>query len=271
MTFLFWNLHERPLQSVVTTLARRHRVDVILLAEWKGMTEPGALLPALNAGTRADFFSASTSKDSVAVYSRFPTSFMEAPKRDRRYTIWRLSLPARKGILLVAAHLVSKLFSEDIDQTNECIKLSEAIQEEERKAGHSRTLVVGDLNLNPFEDGVACASGLNAVMTKRLAAPEIRKVRSTPYPLFYNPMWRLFGDRGSGPPGTYYYASSNQVCYFWNMFDQVLVRPALADALDGRSPRILDSDGRASFLNDAGVPDSEKFSDHLPIVFSLAL
>jgi hypothetical protein len=268
MNFLFWNLHGRPLQSVVASLASRHRAEVILLAECRDV---GAILAALNTGKRARFFLNSTSADRVAVYTRFPDEYVELRDRDLRHTIWRVARPKQQEILLVAAHLRSKLHRNDADKTDECIKLSEAVQAAERKVGHSRTLIVGDLNLNPFEEGMVRAHGLNAVMTRRVAAAVARTVASVEYPFFFNPMWRFFGDHSSVPSGTYYYASSNQVCYFWNIFDQVLVRPDLADAFDDRELRILDSDGRTSFLDRNGVPDSEQFSDHLPVTFSLAL
>ena len=38
----------------------------------------------------------------------------------------------------------------------------------ENKAGHKRTVLVGDLNMNPFETGLVTASGLNATMTRKL-------------------------------------------------------------------------------------------------------
>jgi exonuclease III len=268
MTFLFWNVQgkEIELSSVVATLASRHRVEVILLGE---CLKPEDLLPSLN--RESQFLLTSAADDQVAVYTRFSDRFLVVEDRQPRFTIWRLSLPGREEILLVTAHLSSKREREDADKTNECIKLAEAIRAVEQRAGHSKTLVVGDLNLNPFEDGAVWASGLNAVMTRRLAARETRTVQSSKYPFFYNPMWRFFGDPGDRPAGTYYQWRAVTRCYFWNIFDQVLVRPALMEAFDDRALRILDSDGSTSFLSGAGVPDRKRFSDHLPLTFALAL
>jgi hypothetical protein len=139
----------------------------------------------------------------------------------------------------------------------------------EEKVGHTRTLLVGDLNMNPFDPGVSGAQGFHAVMSRRVAQRGSRTVRGKRYPLFYNPMWGLLGDRSVGPCGTYFLHSSKPNNYFWNMYDQVLLRPALADRL--AELRILDSDGENSLLTRNGLPDKQQASDHLPLLFRLDL
>lgn len=43
-------------------------------------------------------------------------------------------------------------------------------------------------------------------------------------------MWNHFGDAKSSTAGSYYYDSAEHVnYYFWDMFDQVLIRPELAE------------------------------------------
>ncbi|NKB18146.1 MAG: hypothetical protein HC770_08835 [Pseudanabaena sp. CRU_2_10] len=145
------------------------------------------------------------------------------------------------------------------------------IRRVEAELGHSRTIVVGDLNLNPFSNGVVSARGLHGVMTQGIARKEDRKIQGRVYPFFYNPMWKHLGDRANSPPGTYHYRKSDHVCYFWNIFDQVLVRPALLDLWDEESLQILTGDGQQSFLTPSGFPNAKSFSDHLPLLFRLNL
>ncbi len=74
------------------------------------------------------------------------------------------------------------------------------------------------------------------------------------------------------PPGTYYYRTSQHVTFFWNMFDQVLIRPALLDRFSNDTLEIVESLGDFSLLSpDGGVPDKTKASNHLPILFGLDL
>jgi hypothetical protein len=77
------------------------------------------------------------------------------------------------------------------------------VRDVEKRVGHDRTIVVGDLNMNPFDAGIVGAEGLNAVMTKQIASQGGRKVDAVRYPFFYNPMWSHFGDstHEEYPPG----------------------------------------------------------------------
>ncbi len=175
-------------------------------------------------------------------------------------------------ILLAVGHFPSKTYQSDISQAFECSELSREIRQTEQEIGHSRTIMVGDFNMNPFEDGIVSANGFNAVMTQGIAERKFRTVQNRKYPFFYNPMWGLFGDALPGrPPGTYYYAGSEHRSFFWNIFDQVLIRPDLMNSFRNEELKILGSDGNDSFMMSYGIPDSRAVSDHLPILFRLRL
>lgn len=139
----------------------------------------------------------------------------------------------------------------------------------EEQHRHRRTIVVGDLNMNPFEAGVVNASGLHAMMTQAIVRDGSRDVQGREYPFFYNPMWGFFGDRTPGPPGTYYYRHSGHLSYDWNIFDQVLIRPEALPWFQG-DVEILTKVGDVELLGRHGRPNAEVGSDHLPIVFRLA-
>ena len=107
-------------------------------------------------------------------------------------------------------HLSSKLHTRDDAQGARCVQLARDLVEQENKVGHSRTIIAGDFNMNPFEFGLAGAPGFNAAMTPTLAKRGTRLVESRPYRYFYNPMWNHFGDRGPNPPGTYFHKNSRR-------------------------------------------------------------
>jgi hypothetical protein len=79
-------------------------------------------------------------------------------------------------------------------------------------------------------------------------------------------MWGCFGDRTPGPPGTHFHPTPDGT--YWHLFDQVLLRPSLMDAL--AEVRILDGDGQEPLVSKNGRP-SAAISDHLPIFFRLDL
>jgi hypothetical protein len=94
-------------------------------------------------------------------------------------------------------------------------------------------------------------------------------IRGKDHIFFYNPMWSKFGDAGPSPPGTYFYNSGSDVNYFWHMFDQVLVRPALLGSLSNDSVGIVSRIGDVALHTDRGRPNSAAASDHLPIICKL--
>ncbi|MDX2043591.1 MAG: hypothetical protein SF097_20405 [Acidobacteriota bacterium] len=125
--------------------------------------------------------------------------------------------------------------------------------------------------MNPFESGMVSAGALHGVMTRNVALKNSRTIQGNEYPFFYNPMWGLFGDGTEGPAGSYYYAKSGHETYFWNIFDQVLLRPSLLPHFRNNELKILTDDGTETLLSERGLPDNDAGSDHLPILFKLHL
>jgi hypothetical protein len=108
-------------------------------------------------------------------------------------------------------------------------------------------------------------------MSRETASKGSRRVAGREYPFFYNPMWGHFGDMNEGSPGTYYYSGSRHKEFFWHIFDQILIRPALIEFFQHDSLKILSTDDNVSFLTTQGLPNKSIASDHLPILFKLNL
>lgn len=266
-TFVFWNLNNQPLQEIITHLSSHYDIDVLMFAE--SSIEPVILLKALNQTGRPQFFYApSIGCEKIKIFTRFREDFVKPIFESHRLTIRHLCLPGQTDILLAVSHFPSKIHWDDTSQALESVKLANDIRSAEEQVGHSRTVLVGDLNMNPFEDGVVSAMGLHAIMSRGIAEKKYRIVQEKRYPFFYNPMWSFFGDASLGPPGTYYYAKSRQKEYFWYIFDQVLIRPELLSLFNIEELLIIDCVGKTSLLQSDGLPS---VSDHLPILFKLNL
>lgn len=270
-TFLFWNLGRRALGNTLANLALENDVDVILLVECQ--EAPTEILLSLNQGEDPEYHYAPSygGCDRIQVFTRFPGDFMRPVAEAPRSSVRRLALPGLTEILVAVAHLPSKRDSDPDSQIGDCIELANQVRMAEDDIGHARTVLVGDLNVNPFEAGMLLANSLHSVMCRSIAQRRQRVIQGTPHPFFYNPMWSLFGDFSPGPPGTYYYGSSRQSEVFWYMFDQVLIRPDLLDRFRNESLHIITSIGHLSLLSRSGQPNDKVGSDHLPLVFSLAL
>jgi hypothetical protein len=90
---------------------------------------------------------------------------------------------------------------------------------------------------------------------------------------FYNPTWYLHGNPKLNIMGSYYLHSNEPTNYFWNLFDQVIMRPSLIEYfnLDELSLITKINTSERSLLNQNGRPNKVNYSDHLPLKFNLNL
>lgn len=265
--FLFWNLKNKPLQEIISSIALSYDIDVFIFVEFS--IDNYDLLEELDKNDLGEYFYAPGLCDKIHIFSRFNDDFIKPIYETHNLSIRRLSLPGLKDILIAITHFPSKRYWDEESQSVECIDLANSIRSVEIDVGHSRTILVGDFNMNPFETGLVSAAGLHAVMSRKIAERNKRTVQQKEYPFFYNPMWNFFGDSTMGPPGTYYYTTSTHKIFFWNIFDQLLVRPDLLNSFNNDDLMIITSTDNINLLNRNGFPNQKEYSDHLPIYFKL--
>ena len=265
MRFLFWNVSPLATPRLVAEAAHELDADIILLAEADFDEE---LNQELNArGERVFWFPPPLPEARLRLHTRLPPGAVEPLAEKNWLAAYRVTPPVGCDLLLVGAHFGSKLYLDQNAQATLSPRIREAIDEWELRVGHHRTVVTGDFNMNPFENGVMGSEGLHAVMTRADARRRARQVSGMQRLFFYNPMWRHFGEREGAPPGTYRYNGSGPLEFFWNIFDQVVVRPELLDYFDDTSVRVVTRlDGR-SLATRSGHPNRQTASDHFPLVF----
>lgn len=158
---------------------------------------------------------------------------------------------------LFATHFPSKLYTSEDNRRLIAGILKNDIEQ------YDKVLVVGDFNCNPFEKTMSALSGLLSLPTRKYKK---RKVDGIEKKILYNPMWKFFGDFES-IPGTYFYNSSDDLNYYWNLFDQVLVSQEMVDLFNNESLEIIKKINKKSLIKRNKI--NKELSDHLPIVFSL--
>lgn len=269
LRFLFWNLRKRPIIDVVGTIVADRAIDVVLLAEVP--TSPAILAAELSREAQRPYSWVISPSQRISIYVAFPSEWVKPIRDGGDLSMHHVRAPLFEDFLLAVVHLPSKLYASSEDQLLACVRAAKHVEEAEQKIGHRRTIVVGDFNLNPFEPGLTAADAFNAVMDKAIARRSFRVVQGVRRHFFYNPLWSRLGDTSVGPPGTYYYSSNAQTCYYWNTFDQVLVRPDLLSGLPDIELEVLTTTPARTLTTPEGHPSREGASDHLPMTFRLQL
>lgn len=270
LTVLFWNVNgQTHCEPLCANLVRAHAVDILVVAECQ---RPMKTLAAINAAAPPiPFRWVRTSEPCrVSVFTRFPrVEFSELGAR-QRYCVHALTGPSRPELLVVSVHATSGLRVPTDELEDEIQDLASAIIVTETQRGHTRTLLAGDLNADPFDRRVTAAKYLHAVRTRTVAEEDERTLRRKRYRYFYNPMWQFLGRLPPAPQGTYYRRKAVQNLLFWHVFDQVLLRPDLLPFFADRDVSILLTDGSTAFHTADGIPDRKVASDHFPVLVKLS-
>lgn len=286
--FLTWNMHKQDSQEIKTALAdlvRENETDVVVLQEASGAF--------INTALRADHDELPYPKGEpgkgVRVFLRrgmFDHSFV-------RYTPYRklvfVQLRLRTGTMffnLAAVHLHSKRNNTERQQQWKNLALLAKLEEwEQLTQNPANTILVGDLNANPYEsnllDPYLLRGQPNRLLIQQLSTfPITATLSKKVLDFWYNPMWNLLGDVDAAtgterPTGTFYFNTEAEGVH-WSLLDGFLVRPALMHRVIHEDLAIVTGTGSTAFLKDAIVrPDEtlfvENLSDHLPVKFSLNL
>lgn len=265
---MFWNVG-RTETLLFAPACIESDVDILLLAE---CPLPSAVvigrLNSLVVDSR--FFyehRQETEQRAVRCFTSLPSRSLKPRMAGFRFSIDVVAPPAALPFLMVSVHAPSKLHREPHDQELYFQNLKQEIERIELEAGHSRTIVIGDFNVAPFDPALVAAQSMNAVMDKTIASRRTRNIFDRQYSYFYNPVWSIIGDDSAGPPGSYYYNHESSHSYFWHSFDQILLRPDMIPYWNHTEMLIPTTISDSALLKN-GRPDTT-ISDHLPLVVRL--
>jgi hypothetical protein len=262
----FWNIGKNDdLNDVVIDFIVHYDLDIIILAE-----PPEGFFLKLKKHPRFKKFKQVTDGDEcVEIFTWFNKNHVNKVIKERRNSAYKIKTSNGSILNMVACHFPSKKNWSNEGQAMECANLSNTINEVEKKTRSEKTVLIGDLNMNPFENGVMAANGLNAIQDKEYVIKNRnRVVNERRYGFFYNPMWQFFGDYNH-PFGTYYKRVAEPVSVEWNIFDQVLLKPDLLSYFAKDSVKIISKIGMYNIFNFQNRPYKSYYSDHFPIFLNL--
>jgi hypothetical protein len=227
------------------------------------------LLPVLNRGSALSVYvDRFDPAPKLKFFTRYPPDSVGLVDDEGGLSARLVKPPIGIEVLLIGVHLPSKLHMSDAEQTLHATRVANFIRRVEEKSGNSNSLLLGDFNMDPFEDGMVAADGIHGVMDRDIARKLSRTVKGERRTFFYNPMWSRLGDESEGPPGTFYYRGG-QLSRFWHTFDQALLRPSLIDYYSRSGLRVLTKVGSKDLVS-RGKIDGD-VSDHLPLLVTLEI
>lgn len=188
---------------------------------------------------------------------------------------------------LAAVHFHSKVGNSERQQMYKSREIVNLIEEFELKSETNDTIIVGDLNHNPYDENMNDCYFLQVVdsrdqltnyMDVELNGQKLEKG------YWYNPMWNLLGDYDYNnkakirPTGTYYRNRTDEL-RIWNLLDGFIVRPSMMWLIDFSKTNIittfnLDAGNKICLVNEfvSSLSESrinETISDHLPVQITL--
>jgi hypothetical protein len=258
---MFWNAENKNIDTALVAAINNLNIDMFVLAEFD--IESTSFLETINNEIQLFELVPIIGCERISIYLRTGMFEIEHGAETTYYTSKKIKVGNFFEFLMVAVHLPSKLNQDETTQTLEAAEFKREIEQVEVDFELNDTIVLGDFNMNPFEKGMVSASAFHSVPCEKIALGDERIIKQRKHQYFYNPMWNLFGDLNE-KPGTYFHRDSEQAVYFWNILDQIIMRPSMTRYFIKNSLSIITEIGDLNLTKPNGRPD---LSDHLPIYF----
>ncbi|HDX9535324.1 TPA: hypothetical protein ROX87_004794 [Bacillus thuringiensis] len=268
----FWNLKGKDLSPAVLDIIKNiNTPDLLIFSETTKETREAlqATLSSLKYVSRTQVGSGGVR---VAVFDKLEKATVQDKREEQLFTSLVYQLGGEK-FLVVGVHLYSPVsYPAMYDRWMSAHNQAGKIKRIEEEFDIDKTIVMGDFNFNPFEMPMVSSESFQATHCKRTSLRGGEGAKR----YFFNPSWRALGnDSMDGtPPGTHYYVPVNKESFvlYWNMYDQVLIRPNLFSDCTDSFEIITKGQMIESLLHEVDfIPDKDKFSDHLPIAYSIKI
>ena len=260
MRICFWNTNKnKRINDYILDIVVEHFVDILVLAEYEADIEALEQKAAWYNIVIEEAFTSGCDRITILKRGRD----VQPGAQNGYYSIQIVD----SEYLLVCVHLPSKLYADRLKRNVVISQIIEEIQAYEERLDTEKTIIVGDINENPYEAGCLGATGFHGIPVYKDTMKKYRTIMTKSFKMFYNPMWNLLGDF-SFPPGTYYYAGNEVENSFWNIYDQVMIRPCLRERFADNELKILCETKNGTLIDANNHPD-KRISDHLPIIFEI--
>lgn len=171
---VFWNVNNRDLTDAVCALAVSTAADVLILNE--NTVPSSATLHALQRSVSADFYYPTfISEKRFHCFCRNASLDVSEIHEGFRTSVRKFRL-GHQRILLVLVHGLDVRNYDSNKRLLFTAKLADEIKFIKEDKKNNKLVLLGDFNMNPYDDGMNEAEGLNAMMTKACAEKRTRGI-----------------------------------------------------------------------------------------------
>ncbi|MCD8013051.1 MAG: endonuclease/exonuclease/phosphatase family protein [Lachnospiraceae bacterium] len=255
------------INDILVDAVGQYKIDILILAEYPLDLEPVCDKISL---TGKDFKAAHVPADTRVKLLTDRKFTSELIGDSRYFFISRIDSPVMSSdFLLAGVHLSSQLHVSKTGIETEARQVMFDIREAERRGNTDRCMIIGDFNLSPFDNALTNCDSFNALPYADIVLrKEKRRFYGKDYQMFYNPMWNFLGDY-EGKQQTYFYDSSEPSNLYRYVFDQILISAPMLDLFVPSSVKVISEINGKTLIKNGNIPDKQKYSDHLPIMFSM--
>jgi len=261
VNYIFWNTNRKTHIQYISDIVSEYDIDFVILAEFPD-NQISYLIKALNLNNKF-YLLPNISNKKIHIITKIIPSKIDYLEEDNNVRfISFLDFDIEKRLNLGMLHFPSKLYTNGNDIFLPIQRTNSMIEDIEKH--NELTILIGDFNMNPFEQGMLSANGFHAFPRKIESNKNKRVIQTIEKKTFYNPMWKYL-IREDNPIGSYYYTNGGAYTLHWHVFDQILLRPQLIPYLN--KAELIGSFKDVSLIRN-NKPDRE-VSDHLPLLMKL--
>ena len=259
MKLLFWNMGKNDNAALALECMRNHGVHVAAFAEHLGTKFSDELL--CSTGYRVVSLGGC---DKVMVLVDCSVEVVNCFEASR-FTVFVMMFSG-SFFVVAATHLIDRMSAPDSESRLEDIReIMGVVHGYERSLSVDKTIVIGDLNANPYDKELLLPNAFNAMLFKGiLRSKSERAWHGKSYPFMYNPTVHWLSE-STETYGSLYYLPGDGTGPIWNCYDQALVSPSLMDNV--KSYCYLKKIGNRNLI--AKLRPRRDISDHLPLLVEL--
>lgn len=260
MNILFWNINGNPIVALIARCALEHDVDIICLAEHRGI-EPEQLYSEL--GEHYRWVNRASGCDKIRMFAKDSVTHIDVSESSR--FIVCSFVHGCVSYVMAVTHLPDRRNYPTSEERCRILRRVVAeLKAYEEKANCDSAIVLGDFNANPFDPELTQRDTLNATIFKGVIKRQATRTSfGEEFPLMYNPVLRFLSEEPMSY-GSYYMVGGNPPIY-WHCLDQVVVSRSLVDRVTNMV-YLREIEG-ASLMNE--VTPNRAISDHLPLLVTI--